>query len=120
MFPRRAARGDLFCTGGSFSGELCGWGIYSVQANLTVNNHGVTEVVRNIVRGQKEGWCARPGDSGGSVFYLASGGVTAKGIHDGGGGGGSDNYGGLFDPCDEYHTDIWDIYYDLPGYLKTI
>ncbi len=119
MFTRRAARGDLFCTGGRFSGELCGWGVFATGINLTVTNHGVTEVARNVVRGQKEGYCGKLGDSGGSVFYLAPGGVTAKGIHNGGGGGGGDNYGGAFDPCTEYHTDIWDVYYGLPGYLKT-
>lgn len=91
----------------------------ALRVNLTVNNHGVTEIVRNVVRGQKQDWCQRPGDSGAPVYYFTSGGVTAKGINNGGGGGGGDYFGGTFDPCDEYHTDIWDIYYGLAGYLKT-
>ena len=83
--------------------------------NITYSNG---EIGRNEVRSRnKQGWCTRPGDSGGSIFTASSSGVTAKGVHNGGGGGGSDYYGGLFDQCHETFTDIWDIYYGLPGYL---
>jgi hypothetical protein len=48
----------------------------------------------------------------------SDGGIAAKGVHSGDGGGGSDHYGGAFDPCYEYFTDIWDPYLALPGVLK--
>lgn len=122
MWSRRAAPGDAYCTGGSFSGEICNWTVYGVGQDLRVyNNYSKSyEVARGVVTSRsRTGWCARPGDSGGCVFTTVSGGVAAKGIHNGGGGGGSDYYGGLNDYCHEYFTDIWDIYYGLPGYLAT-
>jgi hypothetical protein len=115
MWSRRAQNGDQYCTSGSFSGEICGWSVSSSQVNVTYSSG---EVARNVVRsGNKQGWCTRSGDSGGSIFTATSSGVTAKGVHSAGGGGGSDSYGGLLDPCNEVFTDIWDIYYGLPGNL---
>lgn len=123
MWSRRAQQGDSYCTGGSFSGEICGWNVFLTQTTMQVWNDRSQsyEVVRNVARSYaKQGWCARSGDSGGSVFtLLTTGEVAAKGIHNGGSGGGSDYYGGLNDPCGEYFTDIWDIYYGLPGWLAT-
>lgn len=115
MWSRRAQSGDQYCSSASFSGEICGWTVDAAGVNITYSNG---EIGRNEVRSRsKQGWCTRPGDSGGSIFTATSSGVTAKGVHNGGSGGGSDYYGGLFDQCTEIFTDIWDIYYGLPGYL---
>jgi hypothetical protein len=116
MWSRRAQSGDQYCTSASYSGEICGWTVNTTQVNVT---YSTGEVGRNMIRSRsKQGWCTRPGDSGGSVFTANSSGVTAKGVHSGGGGGGSDYYGGLLDQCSQIFTDIWDIYYGLPGYLE--
>jgi hypothetical protein len=115
MWSRRALAGDKYCTGGSFGGEICGWTVSATQVNVA---YGGGVIGRNEVRsGGKQGACTRSGDSGGSVFTASATGVTAKGVHNGGGGGGSDNYGGVLDQCTEVFTDIWDIYYGLPGSL---
>ncbi|MFF5225504.1 hypothetical protein [Dactylosporangium sp. NPDC000521] len=47
-------------------------------------------------------------------------GIAAKGIFSGGGGGGSDAWGGATDPCFSVFTDIWDAFYAFPGTLKTV
>lgn len=41
--------------------------------------------------------------------------VPAKGIHSGGGGGGSDHWGGAFDPCRAWFADIRLAEQALPG-----
>lgn len=116
-FSRRAQSGDQYCTGGSYSGEICGWIVDLTQTNRTMSTG---DIKRNIVISTyKKGWCVRPGDSGGSVFIVSGSNIVAKGVHNGGGGGGSDYYGGATDPCHEIFTDIWDAYYGLPGDLRT-
>ncbi|GIF78033.1 hypothetical protein [Asanoa siamensis] len=116
MWSRRAASGDQYCTGASYSGEICGWTVDTTQVNWAYNDGSV---VRSASESRnRQGWCTRGGDSGGSVSTATSSGVTAKGVHSGGGGGGDDFYGGLFDQCHQVFTDIWDIYYGLPGYLE--
>jgi hypothetical protein len=119
MWPRRALDADRHCYGGAVSGESCSWTVDGVGQTLTVYNgySKKNEIVRNVVTARRQGACPRLGDSGGSVFLGVTGGMAAKGIHNGGGGGDGDGYGGLTDPCTEYFTDIWDIYYGLPGYL---
>jgi streptogrisin C len=113
MWSRRAQAGDTYCTGGTSGGEICGWTVEQTGINLTYTGG---EIARNMVLSQgREGWCTRRGDSGGSVFTTESSEVRAKGVHSAGGGGGPDFYGGPDDKCVEAFTDIWDVYYGLPG-----
>jgi streptogrisin C len=113
---RRALPGDQFCTGGMKSGEICGWSVKDTQVNQTVTGGAIS---RNVVRSNsRQGWCARPGDSGGSVFITSSSNVIAKGVMNFASGGGSDYYGGALDKCSMGFTDIWDAYYGLPGDIK--
>ena len=115
-FSRRAQAGDQYCTGGAFSGEICGWSVKASGVNVTVTGGAI---LRNVVQANsKTGWCIRPGDSGGSVFITSGTSVVAKGITNAGGGGGSDYYGGSLDQCSHYFTDIWDAYYGLPGDIR--
>lgn len=89
MWSRRAQAGDSYCTGGSRSGEICGWTVSAASVNHKYSNG---EVVRNaVVSSSRQGWCVRPGDSGGPIYTVRSDGkAAAKGVHSGGGGGGSD------------------------------
>lgn len=99
--------GDQYCTGGSYSGEICGWKVNSVFAN---HRYGTGEWVRNVAIGYKRGPCVRPGDSGGPVYNVqASGYVRVKGMISGEGGhGGSDYFtGALESPCRNVFTDVW-------------
>ncbi|WP_433433883.1 hypothetical protein [Nonomuraea sp. CA-141351] len=113
MYYRSPAYGDKYCTGGATTGELCGWRVDTVRFN---HRYSDGTVARNMTRGSKQGKCTRGGDSGGPVYTVNSEGkVLAKGIHSGTGGGGTDSYGGAFDPCHEFFTDIWEVYYGFPG-----
>lgn len=62
-----------------------------------------------MTEGSRSGSCIQHGDSGGSVFTLTSGGVSAKGIISGMG----------FTGCYVYFTDIRLSYFGLPGALRT-
>lgn len=64
---------------------------------------------RNVTEGTKSGACIQGGDSGGSVFTLTSGGVSAKGIISG--------IGWL--GCYVYFTDIRSAQDGLPGRVLT-
>jgi hypothetical protein len=117
MWARAAKVGDTYCTGGFRTGELCGWKVVKTRANVKYTGN---KWVRNITEGRKQGECTSPGDSGGPIYTVRSdGGVSAKGIHSGGGGGGADHWGGALDPCAEYFTDIREAYDGFPGILKT-
>jgi len=117
MWSRRAQRGDQYCTGGSYSGEICGWKVDFVSIDRYISGKWKRNIVVSYYR---QGWCTRGGDSGGAVYTVNSdGNVAAKGIHNATYGGGSDAYGGALDPCSEVFTDIWDAYYGFPGTLKT-
>ena len=128
MFSRRSASGDQFCTGGSSRksdgsagpGEICGWTVDVARVNVESSTDGVWW--RNVIRAKsKTGWCNRPGDSGAPVYIVnGSGSVTAKGILDGAGGGGTDYYGGQLDKCiGVVFTDIWEPFYGFPGVIRT-
>ncbi|MGW4461517.1 trypsin-like serine protease [Micromonospora sp. NPDC004704] len=114
---RAPKTGDHYCTGGSTKGTICNWKVTSV--NVTVKYSDGT-VARNMTKGTKHGHCTAPGDSGGPIFTINSAGkIIAKGIHSGGGGGGSDHYtGALESPCREYFTDIRLAEKILPGIIK--
>jgi hypothetical protein len=115
MWSRRADYGDQYCSGGATAGELCGWKVSAIRIN---HKYSDGTVIKNAVRGTKQGQCTLSGDSGGPVYTVNSAGkVVAKGIHNGTSGGGSDHWGGAFDPCYEYFTDIWDAYLGFPGTL---
>lgn len=119
MWSRSPALGDQYCVGGKVTGELCGWKVNKVRYNQRYGNSKSKQWVRNINRGKKKGICTAKGDSGGPVYTVrGDGGIAAKGVHSGLGGGGSDNYGGTLDPCYEYFTDIWEAYRGLPGVLR--
>ncbi|GAA2389959.1 hypothetical protein GCM10010404_53980 [Nonomuraea africana] len=117
MWSRRPDYGDQYCTGGSTAGELCGWKVNALRINVRYSDG---TYARNMTRGYKQGQCTRGGDSGGPIYTVNSAGkVVAKGVHSGGGGGGSDGWGGAFDPCREYFTDIYEAYYGFPGVIAT-
>lgn len=86
------------------TGEVCGWQVTATQATVPYDN-GTT--ARNMAVARKtSGSCTVKGDSGGPVYTVdGSGQAYAKGILSGGGGG-NDNSGGLFDPCNLIFTDI--------------
>lgn len=118
MWSRRAQVGDRYCTGGYRTGEMCGWRVDRVGINIKYNDGEGTG--RNLVEGSKQDQCTLKGDSGGPVFTVQSdGGIVAKGLISGGGGGGDDDFGGAWDRCRNYFTDIWEAYYGFPGVLKT-
>jgi hypothetical protein len=118
MWSRSPVAGDQYCTGGSISGEICGWVVSNAGINHTYTDG---QVLRNAVQSSyRQGWCLQKGDSGGPVYTVRSDGkVAAKGIINGAGGGGSDFYGGALDPCIMWFTDIYQPYYGFPGTLVT-
>ncbi len=81
--------GDVLCTGGSVSGELCGWEVRSVATNIRagVARPGQPQPWwRNVAVAEKPGTCTQAGDSGGPVYrHRTSDSVRAHGIINGGG-----------------------------------
>ncbi|GGN40011.1 hypothetical protein GCM10011578_087130 [Streptomyces fuscichromogenes] len=79
----RSKVGQQFCSGGSTTGEVCGWKVTS--GKLTIKYSDGT-VIKNATRGKKNsGTCDYPGDSGGPVYtVLKNGHVYAKGVISGG------------------------------------
>jgi hypothetical protein len=73
--------GDQFCTGGSYSFELCGYAIQSVN-DIRTNYSTLDGTLRNVTRGTKVGGtCPQNGDSGGPVYTVRwDSQVAAKGI----------------------------------------
>lgn len=117
MWNRQAATGDQYCSGGRMTGEQCGWSVSTVRFDI---KYSTGEWARNVNRGGKQGQCLIGGDSGGPIYTVRSdGGIAAKGIISAGSGGGSDNWGGAFDPCVGIFTDIWQAYWGFPGVLRT-
>lgn len=99
------------------TGEQCGWSVSRVRFDI---KYSTGEWGRNVNSGGKQGQCLIGGDSGGPIYTVRSdGGIAAKGIISAGSGGGSDNWGGAFDPCYGIFTDIWEAYYGFPGVLRT-
>ncbi|WP_344661095.1 S1 family peptidase [Catenulispora subtropica] len=110
MWTQRPSVGDQYCTGGAYSGELCGWVTTAARSNWTYSDG---TVARNVSWGTRGGACTQAGDSGGTVYTVRSdGGIAAKGIHDGGG-----TYSN--GTCVEIYSDIFDAYYAYPGNLQT-
>ncbi|MET3207025.1 hypothetical protein ABIB17_003961 [Arthrobacter sp. UYEF6] len=69
MWSRSPQVGDQYCTGGAYSGELCGWVTQAARGNFTYS--GGT-VARNVSWGTKGGSCTAAGDSGGPVYTVRS------------------------------------------------
>lgn len=107
---------DRYCTGGAKVGVICNWQVINVGIDIKYSDG---TIARNVVYGTKTGACTQKGDSGGPVYtHRKDGSVVAKGIHTGGGGGGSDHWGGTFDPCREFFTDIRLAEKALPGIVR--
>lgn len=98
--------GDKYCTGGTTKGELCGWKVSDVRANVRYRDG---QLARNMTLGKKSGTCTAPGDSGGPIYTVSGGKVVAKGIHSGGGRDGV---------CLEAFTDVRLAEKALPGIVK--
>jgi hypothetical protein len=108
IFWRMATRDDTYCVSGATTGELCGYTVVATGVNVFYLSG---EWADNMVQGSRLGTCTTVGDSGAPVFSPTTGGVSAKGVHSG---------GGAFGPfCDEYFTDIWHPINALPGTVKT-
>ena len=103
-YQRNSLRNDVVYVGGAASGETGPYTVseigtdqvYDPPSDIWARN--VTVALRGAVAP-----CAGDGDSGGSVFSLASGGVKAAGVFSG------------FIACRIYFTDIYRSYVWLPG-----
>ncbi len=109
MWSRSPANGDQFCTGGSRSGEICGWTVAEININHAYDD-GTT--LRDGTRGSRTALSGIiPGDSGGPVYTVRSDGkVAAKGIISG--------QSSTLLSRSVYFTDIWHAYIGFPGYLR--
>ncbi|WP_283134948.1 S1 family peptidase [Rhizohabitans arisaemae] len=112
MWSRRARHGDMFCSGGKATGELCNWRVEMTGVNMRYNDG---TLARNVIFAKKRGVCLKGGDSGGPAYTVNSHGkVVARGINSGTGGNGS-----ISNPCKGFFTDIRDVHEAFPGILKT-
>lgn len=112
--------GEVLCTGGSQTGEQCGWVVVWAAAGNYTYDSG--EIARRVWRADRSGPCLLPGDSGGPVYTLDEhGGVVARGILSGATGfGGSDHTAAPDEqPCRAVFTDIADVWLSMPGDLAT-
>lgn len=107
MWHRRGVAGDQYCTGGAYSGELCGWSVTQTVSDFTYDDG---TVVRNVSVGTKATNCTVGGDSGGPVYTATTADVAAKGIHSGGG------WDGL--KCVQIYTDMWDVWDAFGGFVN--
>jgi hypothetical protein len=106
MWSRSPANGDRYCTGGTTSGEQCGWITNTVGGNWEYSNG---EVCRHCSWSYSSANKSQHGDSGGPVYTVDSNGnIYAKGIISGD--------SGL--PFSVY-SDIWDAWNAFPGWLLT-
>lgn len=110
--------GDNMCTGGSTTGEMCGWVVTDVNLAqpLPGSEREGDYYLRRASLAEKPGRCIEGGDSGGPVYYLAQGKnpeARAKGIIHGTG----------YDPntrkCVLYFTDIWRVRDSWGGDIMT-
>ncbi|WP_165945295.1 S1 family peptidase [Micromonospora sp. KC723] len=99
--------GDKYCTGGTTTGEQCGWKVIDTKVNIRYRDG---EMLRNATLGERLGVCIKNGDSGGPVYSVSGGKVVAKGIISGGG---QYEFG-----CTQLFTDIRLAEKALPGIVK--
>ena len=115
MWSRPPKVGVQYCTGGAYSGELCGWTVTQVGVDIwsTGAASGTPLKKRHVTVGTRTGAGTTFGDSGGPVYTVraSDGRVAAKGIHNSGGKSGS--------TYTETFTDIYDAFNGLPGVLLT-
>jgi hypothetical protein len=104
---RSPKRGDKYCTGGTTTGEQCGWKVTQTKVNVRYRDG---QLIRNATYGQRLGICLEEGDSGGPVYTVSHGKVVAKGIISGGG---HYDFG-----CTQLFTDIRLAEKALPGIVK--
>lgn len=101
--------GDQFCSGGTRSGELCGW---VVQAANVVHEYSTGEILRSGFRATRSGSCIIGGDSGGPAFTVqADGKLSAKRIISGSNSSSSS--------CTAWFTDVWHAVYLWSGNVAT-
>lgn len=100
--------GDQFCTGGSYSFEVCGYAIQSLN-DIRTNFNTSEGVLRGVTQGSKaSGTCPQPGDSGGPVYTIRwDSQVAAKGIIN----------AKPFSACGVDFTDMDLAYWYYPGVL---
>jgi hypothetical protein len=104
-YSKRAKVGDRYCTGGAFTGEICGYVVAFTGRRTELGdptNSDKKYAVTPLVTGEKSGSCIEAGDSGGPVYTIRYGSpgertAVAKGIISGSGG----TLG-----CRQYFTDL--------------
>lgn len=107
IWSRSPRAGDQFCTGGTRSGELCGW---VVQETNVVHEYSNGEILRSGFRATRAGSCIIGGDSGGPAFTVRSDGrLAAKGVVSGSNSSSTN--------CNAWFTDIWHVVYAYGGNL---
>jgi hypothetical protein len=109
-----------FCSGGAYSGEQCGWRV--TQTLIDVHYASTTAGAcpcwwaRNVFKASKtSGQCIQNGDSGGPLYQVFGGQITAVGIVSGAP---NASTGSPSKPCYLYATDIYDAYLATPGDIK--
>lgn len=109
MWHRSPQVGDQFCTGGTRSGELCGW---TVRATNVTHEYSSGEILRSGFRATRAGACIISGDSGGPAFTVQTDGkLAAKGIISGSNSSSTS--------CTAWFTDVWHAKYMWPGNVAT-
>ncbi len=103
--------GDQFCSGGAYTGELCGWQV--TLTNVT-HRYSTGQTLRNGFIAKKfAGSCNRHGDSGGPLYARNSTSITlAVGIHSGGT---AITFGSSSTPCTSYGTEMMHVWLQVPG-----
>lgn len=78
----RSKAGEQFCSGGTRTGEVCGWKVTGTKKKVKYKEDGKTYVAQNMTIAQKNsGRCIKKGDSGGPVYTVKKNGhAYAKGI----------------------------------------
>lgn len=109
--------GEQYCTGGSNTYALCGWGVSLVRINYFYASKN--EWALNVTKGLKNfGTSGNGGDSGGPVYTVnGDGTIAAKGLISGGTTGPSSC--SELSKCTNIFTDILLPYYGFPGWLYT-
>jgi hypothetical protein len=118
MWTTVPVAGEQYCTGGSNTYALCGWGVDLVRINYRYSTTG--EWALNVTKGLKNfGTSTNSGDSGGPVYTVNTDGtIQAKGIHSGGTAGPASC--SEFSKCVQIFTDILLPYWGFPGWPKTL
>ncbi|WP_134103349.1 hypothetical protein [Kribbella pratensis] len=109
-FNRKSYPLDKYCTGGSTTGEICGFAVRTASYDVDYYDNGTyVGTARNVTYGiPPSTGNVTNGDSGGPVYTVDSNGqVQAKGVISGAG------------PNRQYFTEITDAVNALPGDIAT-